>query len=355
MRLFIIAHNQLGIPAVQIQAKIKELLQGLEQSLDTQVYVVGEHFPSSFIQFCYDQNEVTIIEQKEADKMMKQITNAAIIHFGSNVNGAKSFPQYFIPLLLPEHIQGVGKIEAYLLKRRFKKWLQNAFKVICINDWIKEAIIQFYPGLNYTIVDCCVPITAPKSFEWYELSSAKDKLTQGDNYFLVFAPAARLVSILKEFSIFKKWQHTTMRLVFIVETDKELIRAHELLKGYKFKEAVSIHLAEDLSLEWIAATYSILWEDINYLKANWIEYAVQYDIPMLFDHQIGLPETWIKAGEVFDFSAQQALSNHFKLYYKDEVYRQARARMGREWNSQLNIDRMNLGLFNKIVLSHITG
>jgi hypothetical protein len=44
-----------------------------------------------------------------------------------------------------------------------------------------------------------------------------------------------------------------------------------------------------------------------------------------------------------------ALSNHFKMYYKDEMYRQARAKMGKEWLLEMTEQR-NLNHFIKIPL-----
>jgi hypothetical protein len=57
-----------------------------------------------------------------------------------------------------------------------------------------------------------------------------------------------------------------------------------------------------------------------------------------------VPEAWQQAGEQFSFEEKGGLSNHFKLYYKDEVYRQGRARMGKQWLSDLYAEKKNAGL-----------
>ena len=88
-------------------------------------------------------------------------------------------------------------------------------------------------------------------------------------------------------------------------------------------------------MEWLAATYAIIWSVVSFDKTYLMEWAVLYDIPLLFNHHIHQPVSWLQAGEVFDFSVSMALSNHFKLYYKDEVYRQSRASMGRTWLADL--------------------
>jgi hypothetical protein len=79
-----------------------------------------------------------------------------------------------------------------------------------------------------------------------------------------------------------------------------------------------------------------------------MEWGIFYDIPLLFNFIKSQPDSWNKAGSVFSFSEQSALASHFKLYYKDEVYRQARARMGKEWLQLLLSDRLQKGLPNLI-------
>jgi len=154
--------------------------------------------------------------------------------------------------------------------------------------------------------------------------------------------------MLKEFSIFKKWQQTNMVLVFIFENEKEVAQAETLLAGYKFKDAILIKSISNMDLTWIAATYVILFNKINFDKTSLIEMAIEYDIPLLFNNAENqnefFPSSWQQAGEQFSFEEKGGLSNHFKLYYKDEVYRQGRARMGKQWLTDLYTEKKNAGL-----------
>jgi hypothetical protein len=154
--------------------------------------------------------------------------------------------------------------------------------------------------------------------------------------------------MLKEFSIFKKWQQTNMVLVFIFENEKEVAQAETLLAGYKFKDAILIKSISNMDLTWIAATYVILFNKIYFDKTSLIEMAIEYDIPLLFNNaenqNESLPTAWQQAGEQFSFEEKGGLSNHFKLYYKDEVYRQGRARMGKQWLTDLYTEKKSAGL-----------
>lgn len=353
MRLFVIAHTGLSVPKAMVLGQIEDIINCCALNLDVQVIVVGEHFTDAFKQSFDNPEFVKIISNKEATVLIKEVTNAAIIHFGATVNWGKAFPNYFIPLTTPEQIVGLPFIKRFLLKRKFKTWLSNATKVLCTNYWSLTSLQRAYPQIETSLQQVVLPVSSATMFEWQQLSATKEKLTDGNNYFLVFAPTQRVTDILKEFSIFKKWQQTTMHLVFVFDTMHEAAIAKEQLKGYRFRQDVSIHFSQELSQDWLAATYAILWEGIDFSKSRCIEHAIQYNVPLLFDDQINLPENWLKAGEIFSFTEKQALSNHFKLYYKDEVYRQARARMGKEWLQLLNQNTSSQELFNKIVLSHI--
>jgi hypothetical protein len=103
-----------------------------------------------------------------------------------------------------------------------------------------------------------------------------------------------------------------------------------------------------MELKWIAATYAILFNNIRFDKTSLIEMAIEYDIPLLFNNDENqnesLPTAWQQAGEQFSFEEKGGLSNHFKLYYKDEVYRQGRARMGKDWLTDLYAEKKNTAL-----------
>ena len=182
-----------------------------------------------------------------------------------------------------------------------------------------------------------------------DLSETRNELTQGHNYFLSFTPIDNLIATLKEFSLFKKWQLTTMVLVFILDNPKQLAEAQQILKGYKFQEDIVLKTLDQLEIEWLAAAYAVVMDGIDFDKTSLIEWAVHYDIPLLLNENNLQPASWLKAGDVFLFSEKNALFNHLKLYYKDEMYRQARAKLGKEWLVELTEQR-NLNHFVKIPL-----
>lgn len=330
MRLYIIATTSLPIPRPILLDYVKEIVKQLVNTHQYEIVIVGDHLPDTLTHFCEALGAVNIYSTPTANIHLKQEQDAVLLHFGTTLKAGKIFPTYFIPLTLPIYHQ-LSLIQQFLQRKQFNHWMQKANKVICLNNWMHHCVTEQYPTSSSKCSTVHLPTLTVPSFEWQNLSMAQEQLTKGSNYFLCFAPPSRFVAILKEFSIFKKWQLTTMHLVFVHDTKQQVAASLKQLEGYKFREDIAVICIEDFQLEWIAASYAILWEDIHYASSLWMDYAIQYEIPLLFDKAADLPQAWAKLGEVFSFSEPNALSNHFKLYYKDEVYRLASARLGKDW------------------------
>ena len=353
MYLFIYTKSDLNIPTLIMEAIIVDMIDTCQQNSGINIVIVGDKYLENVKKLSESQSTISFVTTSEASVLIKKGGNASVIHFGANTKWASKYPVYFFPLVLPSEMNELSFLSRIILKRHYNKWLENATKILCANDWAFSNLQNGYPNLSNKIQLVNLPVTTPIQFAWSALSEAKEQLTNGNNYFLIFAPLARLVAILKEFSIFKKWQQTTMNLVVVLENQQQVEKAMVLIQGYKFKQDIVLHTIDEVCLDWLAASYVVLWEGIDASKTTWIENAIQYDIPLLFDKQIKLPATWLKVGEVFSFSEHQALSNHFKLYYKDEIYRQASASLGKQWLVSLGEEQGKQELFNKIVLSHI--
>jgi hypothetical protein len=336
MRLYIIANTSFKIPPTILFDTIKQLATHLSTQQSFQLFIIGSHLPASLVSFCNDIESITVLASNEGKQIIKNDKAANIIHFGLDIKANKETKTYFIPLALPSDIPGISWLQKQLLNRRFTYWIKQADKIICLSDWSFKSVSEQLIKYKEKIAIAYLPLSVVPSFEWHELSLNKEKLTSGNQYFLCFAPIKRFTAILKEFSIFKKWQLTTMHLVFVVETPEAKEEALAMLKGYKFRQSISLLASNDIQSVNIAASYVILFEGVSFSKSVWIQEAIQYELPILIDPSLYLPASWVKAGEVFSFTEKDALSNHFKLYYKDELYRQNRAKMGVEWLTALH-------------------
>ena len=338
MRLFILTESDFDIPALVIYQKIVDIIIAGNTSAQLHFYIVGDQIPPHF-QEAYTANEsnVTIIKTREAQQLVSQVTNAIVLHFGASLKGSASFPQYFIPLTYPNIDKTNSIFNNIRQQQQFKKYVKKAAGVFYMNQWAEAAFKNKYKKEISSFQHTVLPAAILPEYDWLILSETKSDLTQGSNYFLCFIQPSNFVATLKEFSHFKKWQQTTMAMVFVFDTYKQCAIAEDLLKGYKYKESIFIKCIHEVKMEWIAASYAIFWGHINFNKTCWIQWGIHYDVPHLIDEKNNIPESWLRAGEVFSFDISASLSDHFKLYYRDEVYRQARANMGSEWLSNLEM------------------
>ena len=243
-----------------------------------------------------------------------------LIHFCPVALWAKQLPSYFIPLTLPHLTGHLSWLKSLIEKKRFNKTMQAAKKVLALDEWHAQ---------NRLGVERLYLEKAPlPSFEWSQLAPVRSALTDGNQYLLAFVDTQDMIPIVKAFSVFKKWQLSTMFLVFVLDTEAEKDKAANLLLGYKYRDAVELVVIANFTLEWIAAAYLTIFSAMNSHRFQFLTYTMRYQIPFLM-HQENPDHPFIcsemaKAGEYFDFKQPDVLANHFKLYYKDEMYRAAK-------------------------------
>ncbi len=244
----------------------------------------------------------------------------ALIHFSPVARWAKQIPSYFIPLTLPHLTGHLSWIKSLLEKKRFHKTMQGAKQVLALDEWHAQ---------NRTGVTRLYLEKAPlPSFEWAQLAPVRSALTDGNQYLLAVVDSYDILPIVKAFCVFKKWQLSTMSLVFVLDTEADKEKAANLLLGYKYRDAVELVTIANFTLEWIAAAYLTIFSAMNSHRFQFLTYSMRYQIPFLL-HQENPDNHFIatemaKSGEYFDFKQPDLLANHFKLYYKDEMYRAAK-------------------------------
>ena len=329
MHLFILNSSQFDVPQLILNQKVLDIIE-LGQSIPgIHIYVVGSPLQSA--------KELTIQYKTalEAKKLIGELSQPIIFHFGATLNVDASIAQYFIPLSPATSSSPISFFKKWALQNAYKKFIQKSKAIYAINDWASDFLVKYYKKYNTKIKTAYLPTSTVAHIDWVELAAAKNKLTEGAHYFLAFQPLENFVDMLKEFSVFKKWQQTNMALVFIFENELAVWQANKLISGYTFKDSVIIKSIEELEMSWIAATYAITFNGTYFDKAILMEMAIQYNIPLLINTPMGqqqpIVSAWTGAGEWFSFAQKGALSNHFKLYYKDEQYRQTRAQQAKEW------------------------
>lgn len=310
MRIFIVTKATWNLPNILVHQIVVDLIAAGMQHPSAEIIVVSDGFKGIL------PPGATLMSTEEAENLVISCANAAIIHFGVSIKGADHFPQYFIDLTHPKQLEE-GFFANWVAQLAYNKTIKKATKVF---GWLD------------------IPAPSLPSYEWSDLALARSRNTGGDNYFMAFVPLSEIVSTLKEFSIFKKWQQTSMAIMFICNDQKDLLKAEALVKGYKYRNAVFFKSLESIDLIDFAAAYCTIWSSATHYYTRFMQWSAGLGVPLLLNSKINLPIAYTKAGECFDFSESMGLSNHFKLYYKDEVYKQSKANHGHAWFNQMIAD-----------------
>jgi hypothetical protein len=310
MRIFIVTKATWNLPNILVHQTVCDLIAaGFHQST-AEIIVVSDGFNGIL------PPGATLMSTEEAENLVISCANAAIIHFGLSIKGADHFPQYFIDLTHPKQLEE-GFFANWMAQLAYNKTIKKATKVF---GWLD------------------IPAPSLPSFEWSDLALAKSRNSGGDNYFMAFMPLVEIVPTLKEFSIFKKWQQTSMAILFVCKDQKELDKAEALVKGYKYRNAVFFKLAETIDLIDFAAAYCTVWSSATNYYTRFMQWSAGLGVPLLINSKTNYAIAYTKAGECFDFTETMGLSNHFKLYYKDEVYKQSKANHGHAWFNQMTTE-----------------
>jgi hypothetical protein len=319
MRIFIVSKAAWNIPALLVDQTVADLIATGFHSSITDIVVVADGFRVNL------PPGATLMNTEEATTLLASSNNAAIIHFGTSLKGAENLEQYFIDLSAPKHL--VDGWMANIIAGRTHKKLNLKAKAV------------------YTYLD--LPAPHLSTYEWSDLALAKSRNTKGDAYFMAFASVSEIVGILKEFSIFKKWQQTSMAILFVCKDPIELEKAQALVKGYKYRNAVFFKSFNELEIIDFAAAYLSVWSVYLPYYTRMMQWSARLGSPILLNSKTNWPIACTKSGECFDFTELQGLSNHFKLYYKDEVYKQTRSNYGHAWLNQMMADALTIknGIF----------
>jgi hypothetical protein len=260
------------------------------------------------------------IHPTEVEQALSVHESKALIHFGPIAPWAKNIPSFFIPLTLPQKAGQFSWFKNWLSSKRYHATIEAAHKVIALDEWHAQ---NRAGSKRVALEKAALP-----HFEWAQLAPIRSALTDGNQYLLAFVEVHDIKPIVKAFSVFKKWQLSTMSLVLVLDNEEAKQKAATLMLGYKFRDAVELVTMSDFKLEWIAAAYLTIFTAMNSHRFHCLTYTMRYQIPFLMHHEPNGPAFVLPklaaAGEYFDFLQPDLLANHFKLYYKDEMYRAAK-------------------------------
>lgn len=219
-------------------------------------------------------------------------------------------------------------------QRLYYRWFTPAFirkakKIITVSAFSKTDIRKTYRVAENKIT--VIPGAAREGFvalNWEEKQAVKDGYADGREYFLFVGgvhPRKNLLTLLKAFSLFKKWQHSNMRLLVAGRLAWQYDDLLEKIKTYKYREDVVLlgYLPEDQLQRVVGAAYALVYP-------SWFEgfglpilEGMQAGVPVVCSNTSSMPEVAGDAALLTDPSNHDALGKEMLALYRSEGLRNA--------------------------------
>ncbi len=179
---------------------------------------------------------------------------------------------------------------------------------------------------------------APLS-EVYKLS-LKNKYTEGNEYFIyrgLIREQQNIIPLLKGFSIFKKRQRSSMKLMLVGKQVWPLNEFEKIFNTYKYREDVVVvtDVKEEEEAKLVASAYAFI-QPYASNSLLFVLDALQCHIPVIIENNSPLKNMFAEGALYFDAADEIAIAEKMMLIYKDEGLRNQLIENGKDISSRYN-------------------
>lgn len=234
------------------------------------------------------------------------------------------------------------------------KFLRKAATVVTLSEFSREDIIARYPTASRKI--SVVPGAADEMFKplaWQEKLGVKTTYAGGTEYFLCtggFHPRKNLLNLLRAFSLFKKWQHSNMKLLIAGRFAWQYEELLEKLKTYRYRDDVILtgYLSHAELAKLTGAAYALVYP-------SWFEgfglpivEAMRAGLPVITSDTSAMPGTGGDAALYAPPSDADAIAKHMLRLYRDETFRSRLVDAGTAHAERFSWDRSATALWELV-------
>jgi len=247
-----------------------------------------------------------------------------------SINGRASLTTTVPQLLCIRDISFLEQPDLYkqsqsrYFKKNTIKFLQKARFLICFSLFMKEKIISHFK-LNPQKVEVVIPqsVLAGLSVSNEEKEKIKLQYADGKEYFLYAGDLDlrhQLLQLLKAFSLFKKRQRSTWKLVLAgTSSDAALVK---MLETYKYKEDVVLLTISHLERSTlVAAAYAFITPAYSEGFTLATNDALQAGIAVLAPAESAAGDLLGGAGLLFNPNSPEDMADKMMWVYKNEAGR----------------------------------
>lgn len=242
----------------------------------------------------------------------------------------------------------IAKSHLWYYKLMTPKFLKKASKIVTVSQYSKNDILKQYKIQENKIEVIYSGIRSKFcSINNAEREKTKQLFSNGEEYFLFVGgvhPRKNVMSLIKAFSIFKKWTKSNMKLLVIGRMAWQYSEIEEKLKTYKYRNDVELlGYADDTKLASImSAAYVLVHPSFFEGFGSPIVEAFHSAVPVLTSNTSSMAEIADDAALLFDPNNIEDLAQQMILIYKDEKLKKQLIEKGIErakdfsWNKTAN-------------------
>lgn len=249
----------------------------------------------------------------------------------------------------------ISKTNLLYYKLMTPKFIKKAHKIVTVSEFSKNDIIKNYKTPENKIDVIYSGIRSEfKVANLAEREKVKKIYSNGEEYFLFVGgvhPRKNLMSLLKAFSIFKKWTKSNLKLLVIGRMAWQYSEIEEKINSYKYKNDVSLMgYADDLKLARImSAAYALVHPSYFEGFGSPIVEAFTCQVPVLTSNTSSMAEVASNAALFFNPNNIDEIAQQMILIYKDEILRKKMIELGTERVKDFSWDKTANKLWNSII------
>ena len=171
--------------------------------------------------------------------------------------------------------------------------------------------------------------------DWQEKEQIKDSYADGREFFLFTGgihPRKNLMNLLKAFSLFKKWQHSNMKLLIAGRLAWQYDDVLTKLKSYKYRDDVVLldYLADDQLMKITASAYALVYPSFFEGFGLPIIESMASGVPVIGANTSSMPEVGGDLALYADPNSPDDIAKQMLNLYRDETLRNELAEKGKE-------------------------
>lgn len=238
----------------------------------------------------------------------------------------------------------IPKSQLLYYKRYTPRMLAKAKVIATVSAFSKKDIISQYgtaaDKINI-VYSAAKEIFQPLTNE--EKQAARTKYTSGKEYFVytgAIHPRKNLVNLLKAFSLFKKRQQSSMKLVLAGRLAWKYDSFVKNLKTYKYRDDVVMtgYVNEEEIRKLVGAAYAMVYPSLFEGFGVPVLEAMQCDVPVITSLDSSMQEIANEAALYADPESPADIAEKMMLLYKDEKLRSQLIEKGRVTGKQYSWD-----------------